>query len=62
MEEEILATINGLEFTATEKIYVLGKEGAKKDIKLIRKMIVELVEFWELDNNIIKRFDEAMSK
>lgn len=53
----IRTTLKGLTATAIEKICVLGKAEAAEDITAIRRMVVELVEFWDLDERHIDQFD-----
>ncbi len=53
----IRITLKGLTSTAIEKTCVLGKEEAAGDIAKIREIVVELVQFWDLDERYIDQFD-----
>lgn len=55
----IKVTLKGLIATAKEKICVLG-EDAKEDLKKLREIYEELVEFWGLDEELIEEFDERV--
>lgn len=52
----IKTTLQGLIFTAKEKVCVLGDD-AEEDIIKIRDMYGELVRFWDLDERYIDEFD-----
>lgn len=52
----IKTTLQGLIFTAKEKVCVLG-EDANEDVNQIREMYEELVRFWDLDEKYIDEFD-----
>lgn len=56
----IRETLKGLLATAIEKICVLGEGDAQDDMKQIRDMYVELVRFWDLDEDLIGEFDEKI--
>lgn len=55
----IKTTLQGLIFTAKEKVCVLGEE-AEDDINQIREMYKELVRFWDLDERYIDEFDREV--
>ncbi|MDD3269062.1 MAG: hypothetical protein PHX14_07050 [Syntrophomonadaceae bacterium] len=56
----IRETLKGLLATAIEKVCVLGEGDAQDDLKQIRDMYVELVRFWDLDEDLIGEFDEKI--
>lgn len=57
----IRETLKGLMATAIEKVCVLGEQDAQDDLKQIRDMYVELVAFWDLDQDLIGEFDEKVT-
>ena len=59
-ENLIRETLKGLLATAIEKVCVLGEDDAQDDLKQIRDMYVELVRFWDLDEDVIGEFDEKI--
>ncbi|WP_102400275.1 hypothetical protein [Haloimpatiens massiliensis] len=52
----IKTTLQGLIFTAKEKVCVLGDE-ANDDVNQLREIYEELVRFWEFDERYIDEFD-----
>lgn len=56
----IRETLKGLLATAIEKVCVLGEQDAQDDLKQIRDMYVELIRFWDLDEDLIGEFDEKI--
>ncbi len=56
----IREALKGLLATAIEKVCVLGEDDAQDDLKQIRDMYVELVRFWDLDEDLIGEFDEKI--
>ncbi len=56
-EKLIMATLKGLVATAIEKICVLGLDGAKEELDPLRDIYIELVEFWNLDDDLLDEFD-----
>ena len=56
----IKETLKGLLITATEKILVLGLDGAKEELNPLRDMYIELVEFWNLGEDLLDEFDEKI--
>lgn len=56
----ILATLKGLVATAIEKICVLGLDGAKDELNPLRDMYIELVEFWDLGEDLLDEFDQKI--
>ncbi len=56
----IKETLKGLLATANEKVFVLGEEEAKEDLKKLREVYEELVLFWGLDEELIDEFDEKI--
>lgn len=56
----IMEALKGLLATAIEKICVLGEQDSQDDLKQIRDMYVELVRFWDLDEDLIGEFDEKI--
>ena len=44
----------------TQKVCVLGEGDAQDDLKQIRDMYIELVRFWDLDEDLIGEFDEKI--
>ena len=59
-ENLIRETLKGLLATAIEKVCVLGEVDAQDDLKQIRDMYVELIRFWDLDEDLIGEFDEKI--
>ena len=59
-KELIMATLKGLIATAVEKICVLGLEGAKDELNPLRDMYIELVEFWNLGEDLLDEFDKKI--
>jgi hypothetical protein len=59
-ENLIRETLKGLLATAIEKVCVLGEGDAQDDLKQIRDMYVELIRFWDLDEDLIGEFDEKI--
>jgi hypothetical protein len=59
-ENLIRETLKGLLATAIEKVCVLGEQDSQDDLKQIRDMYVELVRFWDLDEDLIEKFDEKI--
>lgn len=59
-ENLIRVTLKGLLATAIEKVCVLGEQDAQDDLKQIRDMYVELIRFWDLDEDLIGEFDEKI--
>ena len=59
-KELIMETLKGLIATAVEKICVLGWEGAKEELNPLRDMYIELVEFWNLGEDLLDEFDEKI--
>lgn len=57
----IKETLKGLLATATEKILVLGLVGAQEELKQVRDMYIELVEFWNLGEDLLDEFDEKVA-
>lgn len=57
----IMETLRGLIVTATEKILVLGLVGAQEELKQVRDMYIELVEFWDLGEDLLDEFDEKVA-
>jgi hypothetical protein len=56
-KELIMATLKGLIATANEKICVLGLNGAKEELNPLREVYIELVEFWNLGEDLLDEFD-----
>ena len=56
----IRETLKGLLATAIEKVCVLGEQDAQYDLKQIRDMYLELIRFWDLDEDLIGEFDEKI--
>ncbi len=56
----IRETLKGLLATAIEKVCVLGDQDAQDDLKQIRDMYIELIRFWDLDEDLIGDFDEKI--
>lgn len=54
----IKETLKGLIATAKEKVFVLGEEEAKEDLKKLREVYEELVLFWGLDEELMDAFNE----
>ena len=57
----IRRTLEGLIMTAKEKVCVLGLEDAQEDLKAIEKVYMDLVDFWDLDNEYINSWNEKIS-
>lgn len=56
----IKETLKGLIATANEKVFVLGAEDAKEDLKRLREVYEDLILFWGLDEELIDEFDEKI--
>ena len=56
----IKETLKGLIATAKEKVFVLGEEDAKEELKKLREVYEDLVLFWGLDEELIDEFDEKI--
>lgn len=56
----IKETLKGLIATAKEKVFVLGEEDAKEDLKRLREVYEDLVMFWGLEEELIDEFDEKV--
>ena len=60
MHRIIRNTLMGLEATAREKIVVLGAEEAKDDLKQLRDMAEELINFWNMDERYLDKYDKGL--
>lgn len=60
MHRIIRYTLMGLEATAREKIVVLGAEDAKDDLKQLRDMAEELINFWNMDERYLDKYDKGL--
>lgn len=61
-KEIIKLTLSGLEITAKRKIKVLGVTKAQDDLERIKDMIDELVCFWELEEELMDKYDVEIEK
>ena len=59
-ENLIRETLKGLLDTAKEKVCVLGLADSQDDLKQIRDIYIELVRFWDLDEELVNEFDEQI--
>jgi hypothetical protein len=57
----IKTTLQGLIFTAKEKVCVLGDE-ANDDVNQLREIYEELVRFWDFDEIYIDEFDREVGR
>ena len=53
-------TLGGLLETALEKIARNDNENLNKEIEQIRDMYLEIIEFWDMDRNLIDDFDDKV--
>lgn len=60
MHRIIRNTLMGLEATAREKIVTLGAEEAKDDLKQLRDMAEELINFWDMDERYLDEYDQEI--
>ena len=60
MHRIIRYTLMGLEATAREKIVVLGVEDSKDDLKQLRDMAEELINFWNMDERYLDKYDKEL--
>ena len=59
-ENLIRETLKGLLDTAKEKVCVLGLADSPDDLKQIRDLYIELIRFWDLDEELVDEFDEQI--
>lgn len=54
--------VEGLTKTAIQKIYALSHDDAKKECARYRDIIIEMMEFWGLEEKQLQRYDATIKR